>query len=149
MILTFPFTFTFFIFRMSEQRFTERKKELSEAVLRLEEAIAQPENDVVRDSVIQRFEFSFELAWKTLQLYLEHQGLEAGSPRQALKGAFAQGIIPNEDEADVCLKMLDDRNLTTHTYHQDLAKSIYRRIAMTYAAELRRMSDRIQALAWK
>ena len=54
---------------MSEQRFEERKQELKDAVLRLEEAIAQPENDMIRDSVIQRFEFSFELAWKTLQLF--------------------------------------------------------------------------------
>src|SRR3989338_6066348 len=113
---------------MSEQRFEERKKELNEAVLRLREAVAQPENDMVRDSVIQRFEFSFELAWKTLQLYLEHQGLEAGSPRQALKAAFVEGIIPDAEEADVWLKMLEDRNLTTHTYHQELAKAIYQRI---------------------
>jgi len=134
---------------MSEQRFLERKKEFSEAISRLEEAIRQPENDMSRDSVIQRFEFSFELAWKTLQLYLEHQGLEAGSPRQAFKDAFAQGIIHDEDEADAWLKMLEDRNLTTHTYHQDLAKAIYQRIASTHAARLRILCDRVQALPWK
>lgn len=134
---------------MSDQRFTERKKELSEAVLRLEEALAQPESDLVRDSVIQRFEFSFELAWKALQLYLEHQGIETGSPRQALRGAFAEGIISKEEDADIWLKMLEDRNLTTHTYHQDLAKSIYQRIAATYVVALRRMSDSLNALVWK
>lgn len=133
---------------MSEQRFEERKKELQDAILRLGEAVTQPENDVVRDSVIQRFEFSFELAWKTLQLYLEHQGLEAGSPRQTLKGAFAQGIIPDEDEANIWFAMLEDRNLTTHTYHEDLAKTIYRNIAVTYIGHLRSMNERIQGLAW-
>lgn len=134
---------------MSAQRFEERKKELNEVILRLEEAVAQPEGDVVRDSVIQRFEFSFELAWKTLQLYLEHQGLEAGSPRQALKSAFAQGLIRNEEEADVWLKMLEDRNLTTHTYHQDLAKVIYRKIVNVYTKLLRTMNDRIKELTWR
>ncbi|MEK7655179.1 MAG: HI0074 family nucleotidyltransferase substrate-binding subunit [Patescibacteria group bacterium] len=134
---------------MSEQRFEERKQELKDAVLRLEEAIAQPENDMIRDSVIQRFEFSFELAWKTLQLYLERQGLEAGSPRQALKSAFAQGIISSEDEADVWLKMQEDRNLTTHTYNEDLAKAIYKRIATTYVERFRAISDSIQKLTWK
>ncbi len=134
---------------MSEQRFEERKQELKDAVLRLEEAIAQPENDMIRDSVIQRFEFSFELAWKTLQLFLERQGLEAGSPRQALKSAFAQGIISSEDEADVWLKMQEDRNLTTHTYNEDLAKAIYKRIATTYVERLRAISDSIQKLTWK
>lgn len=48
---------------MNVERFDERKRELKEAVLRLEEAIAQPKTDIVRDSVIQRFECSFELAW--------------------------------------------------------------------------------------
>lgn len=133
---------------MSEQRFKQRQKELHEAILRLGEAIAQPENDMVRDSAIQRFEFSFELTWKTLQLYLEHQGLEAGSPRQTLKSAFAQGIIPNEDEADVWLNMLEDRNLTTHTYHADLAKTMYQNIANTYLEPLRIMNDRMQKLIW-
>jgi nucleotidyltransferase substrate binding protein (TIGR01987 family) len=133
---------------MSEQRFSERKKELREAVLRLEEAVAQPENDMVRDSAIQRFEFSFELAWKALQLYLEHQGLEAGSPRQALKSAFTQGIIPDAEEADVWLKMLEDRNLTAHTYQKDLAMTIYQKIVNTYVKLLRGMSDKIQSFEW-
>lgn len=133
---------------MSEQRFEERKKELNDAVMRLGEAVAEPETDMARDSVIQRFEFSFELTWKTLQLYLEHQGLEAGSPRQALKSAFVQGIVPNEEETDVWLKMLEDRNLTTHTYHEDLAKKIYQKIASTYLEHLRQMNDRVQLLTW-
>lgn len=133
---------------MSKQRFDERKKELNEAVLRLEEAIAQPETDIMRDSVIQRFEFSFELAWKSLQLYLEHQGLEVGSPRQALKSAFAQGIITNAEEADAWLKMLEDRNLTAHTYQKELAKDIYNRIVGKHAKLLRGMSDKIQMFEW-
>lgn len=133
---------------MSAERFEERKAELREAVLRLEESIAQPENDLIRDSVIQRFEFTFELTWKTLQLYLEYQGLDAGSPRQTLKGTFAQGILKNEEEADAWLKMLEDRNLTTHTYKEELAQEIYDRIVSIYAAQIREMEGRIQALTW-
>ena len=133
---------------MSAQRFEERKAELQDAVSRLEESIAEPESDLIRDSVIQRFEFSFELAWKTLQLYLEHQGLDAGSPREMLKRAFAQGILKNEQEADAWFKMLEDRNLTTHTYKEDLAQEIYHRIASIYAAQLCEMNDRVQPLIW-
>lgn len=133
---------------MSAKRFEERKAELREAILRLEESIAQPANDLIRDSVIQRFEFTFELTWKTLQLYLEYQGLDSGSPRQTLKSAFAQGIIKNEQEADAWLKMLEDRNLTTHTYKEELAQEIYDRIVSIYAAQIRKMEGRIQALTW-
>lgn len=131
------------------QRFEERKKELKEVILRLEEAVAQPENDVVRDSVIQRFEFSFELGWKALQLYLEHQGLEAGSPRQTFKSAFVQGIIQDENEASLWLKMLEDRNLTSHTYHQDLAKTIFQKITRVYLEQLQKMNARIQGIKWE
>jgi hypothetical protein len=52
---------------MSKERFAERKADLQNAVKRLQEAVAQPENDLVRDAVIQRFEFTFELATRIYQ----------------------------------------------------------------------------------
>ena len=50
------------------------------------------ELDIVRDAAIQRFEFTFELVWKTLQLYLEHEGLESSGPRAVLKRAFVMRL---------------------------------------------------------
>lgn len=133
---------------MSEERFTERKTDVSNATRRLIEAVKQPESDILRDAVIQRFEFSFELVWKTLKLYLERQGHECGGPRPTLKKAFTEGLISTTEEGDNWLQMLEDRNLTTHAYDQELAIRIYQHIVDSYAELLGAMADKIQGLAW-
>jgi len=133
---------------MSKARFIERQAEVKQAAARLAEAAVLPENDLVRDAVIQRFEFTFEVVWKALQLYLEHQGHECGGPRPTLKKAFASGLIATAEEADGWLQMLEDRNLTSHAYDEALALRIYRNITRQHAPLLRRMADKIQTLAW-
>jgi nucleotidyltransferase substrate binding protein (TIGR01987 family) len=133
---------------LSRERFTERKSELQNAVKRLQEAVAQPETDLVRDAVIQRFEFTFELVWKSLKLYLERQGLDCGGPRSTLKKAFAEGLIDTPEEADVWLRMLEDRNLTSHAYDEALATQIYRHVVEDYAALMGQMAGRIEKLSW-
>lgn len=115
---------------------------------RLQEAVAQPETDLVRDAVIQRFEFTFELVWKSLKLYLERQGLDCGGPRSTLKKAFAEGLIDTPEEADVWLRMLEDRNLTSHAYDEALATQIYRHVVEDYAALMGQMAGRIEKLSW-
>jgi nucleotidyltransferase substrate binding protein (TIGR01987 family) len=134
---------------MSQERFTERKAEVSNAVARLREAVATPETSIVRDAVILRFEFSFELVWKTLKLYLERQGHECGGPRPTLKKAFAEGLIPTAEEADGWLQMLEDRNLVSHAYDEALAAGIYQRVVRHHASLLGAMAGRIQALRWE
>ena len=133
---------------MSEERFTERQRDVRKATERLIQAVQQPENDILRDAVIQRFEFSFELVWKTLKLYLERQGHECGGPRSTLKKAFTEGLISTPEDGDVWLRMLEDRNLTTHTYDEELAIRIYRHIAAGYAELLGKMADTIEGLTW-
>ena len=133
---------------MSKERFTERQIEVSNALARLQEAVAQTETPILRDAVIQRFEFTFELVWKALQLYLEHRGLECGSPRATLKKSFSEGLIQTPEDADVWLQMLDDRNLTSHAYDEALAQRIYQHIVQNYTPLLSQMANRIQTLAW-
>jgi len=65
-----------------------------------------------------------------------------------LKRAFAIRLISDEDEADVWLQMLDDRNLTSHAYDETLAVRIYARIVHDYAPRLARMAEKIQTLVW-
>jgi nucleotidyltransferase substrate binding protein (TIGR01987 family) len=133
---------------VSKERFAERQAAVSNAAARLLEVASQRETDIVRDAAIQRFEFTFELVWKTLQLYLEHQGLDCIGPRPVLKKAFGAGLIAASDEADVWLQMLEDRNLTSHAYDEMLARQIYGRIVGDYTPLLARMADQIQTLAW-
>ena len=133
---------------MSKERFTERQGDVRASAARLNEAMAQPESDIIRDATIQRFEFTFEVVWKTLKLFLERQGHECGGPRPTLKKAFAEGLIPTTEEADIWLRMLEDRNLTSHAYDQALAARIHLHIVRDYAALLGTMAGRIQTLAW-
>jgi nucleotidyltransferase substrate binding protein (TIGR01987 family) len=133
---------------MSRTRFDERKREMRAAVARLSEAAAAPASDLVRDASIQRFEFSFEIVWKTLKLYLEHQGHECVSPRATIKKAFSEGIIVTESEADSWMGMLEDRNLTSHAYDESLAKRIYQSVVRDYVSLLASMATRIDGLVW-
>jgi nucleotidyltransferase substrate binding protein (TIGR01987 family) len=133
---------------MSRERFAERQAEVNDAAARLAEAVAQPESELVRDATIQRFEFTFEVVWKTLKLFLERQGHECGGPRPTLKKAFAEGLIATPDEADIWLQMVEDRNLTSHAYDRALAERIHRNIVRDYASLLGAMVAKIQGLSW-
>lgn len=133
---------------MSKERFIERQNDVRESTARLAEAVAQPESELIRDATIQRFEFSFEVVWKTLKLYLERQGHECGGPRPTLKKAFVENLISSPEEADLWLQMLEDRNLTSHAYDEALANQIYGHIALDYARLLGGMADKIQTLNW-
>lgn len=126
----------------------ERQIDVGESAARLAEAAALPENEIIRDATIQRFEFTFEVVWKTLKLYLERQGHECGGPRPTLKKAFAENLISTPEEADVWLQMIEDRNLTSHAYDEALANRIYGHIVHQYASMLGSMAHKIQTLEW-
>lgn len=74
-------------------------------------------NQLEKEGVVQRFEYCFELAWKTVKDYLEEGGLvfPTVTPRQVLKDAFAAKVIP---DGQVWIDMVDHRNLLSHTYSQ-------------------------------
>lgn len=123
---------------MNAERLCSQITFVDKAVNRLADALNQPKNEFIRDAAIQRFEFTFELAWKVLKTYLEREGLEARSPRAAIRGAFSVGLLP-EDEG--WLAMLELRNLSSHTYNEAIAERIY--------AELPAMLCRFQVLLVK
>ncbi len=133
---------------MSQERFIERQTEVRASAARLAEAVKEPENALVRDATIQRSEFTFEVVWKTLKLYLERQGYECGGPRPTLKKAFAENLISTPEEADIWLRMIGDRNLTSHAYDEALANRIYQHIVQDCARLLGGMADKIQILEW-
>jgi len=90
--------------------------------------------DELRDSVIQRFEFCVDTLWKYLREYLQDQmkvKVEFVSLKNVFKACFSAKLI-SEDELEVLFKMVEDRNLTSHTYNKDLAEEIYKRIPKYY-----------------
>lgn len=100
-------------------------------------------NDLARDGIIQRFEFTFELAWKTLKAIFEDEGLLGlNSPKTVLREALSAGLI-SDDES--WLDMLNDRNSTVHIYNERLSLDIYQRIRDRYVFALEELVKKIQA----
>lgn len=113
------------------QRFIERKKQFVKALKRLQEALQKEEDDLYIDGTLQRFEFTFELAWKTLKDYIEYQGntVNTGSPREIIQLAFKQGYIAN---GELWISMMLDRNSLSHLYDEEESRRIYLKIKSTY-----------------
>lgn len=101
-----------------------------QALSRLHEAIdefVQGSSLAVRDGVIQRFEFTAELAWKTIREYLlTLEIMDINNPKSVMKEAFKNDIIGEENN---WIQILRDRNSTSHIYDEDQANEIYERIA--------------------
>ncbi|MCY3690932.1 MAG: nucleotidyltransferase substrate binding protein [Chloroflexota bacterium] len=101
-----------------EVRWHYRFRNFSRAYTLLSEAL-EPEvaelNELEREGAIQRFEYTFQLAWLTLKDRLEYGGvvLTEVTPRNIIQQAFAAKLI---DDAEVWIDMLVDRNLMSHTY---------------------------------
>ncbi len=114
----------------------ERKSKLENlkrAVLRLEEAVALCQENPCSfyfDALIQRFEFSTELAWKTCKEYLQDQGFtEVNGPKPVMREAFSARLI---EEGDIWISILTDRNRTSHIYDEDTAGEIARNVMNQY-----------------
>jgi len=95
------------------------------ALDRLAEALRKKEDDLKVDACIQRFEFTFELAWKTAKRVLWVEGIICKTPRECLKECFRLGLIRDEEN---WLAMLDDRNAMSHIYSEEEARIIYARL---------------------
>ena len=117
------------------------------AVDRLKEAVAAyldtPENTLFQDAAIQRFEFTFELSWKSLKEYLVDQGFsdQLNSPKQVLKEAYAAHVI---SDSEIWNDMLQSRNLTSHVYDEETSRKIAQDIAQKYLPVLERLKDYYQ-----
>ncbi|KAF0218080.1 MAG: nucleotidyltransferase substrate-binding [Geobacteraceae bacterium] len=107
---------------MDTERMEERIADYLKALVQLEKAAQQPKDEYIRDSVIQRFEFTHELAWKMLKLRLEEEDIFVKTPRETMQAALQAGLIEDGNAWSDLQKM---RNLTSHTYNEDLADQVY------------------------
>ena len=92
---------------------------------RFEEILKEEETTANRDSAIKRFEFTVELAWKCVQKFLREQEIICRSPKECLKEAFKFGLVKDDPK---WLEMMEDRNLTVHTYNEITAEEVYERL---------------------
>ena len=88
-------------------------------------------NDFEADGLIQRFEFTFELAWKLMKSYAEYQGTdkELMGSRDAIRWAFENKLIK---DSDVWMEMIKRRNDTSHTYDENTAADVVIRVKDAY-----------------
>jgi nucleotidyltransferase substrate binding protein (TIGR01987 family) len=110
-----------------KQRFSNFKK----AFMQLENAVDLTDySDLERQGLIKAFEFTFELSWKTLQDLLEEKGYkDIKGPKPVIQQAFKDGYI---EDGDGWMKMLESRNLASHTYDESTAKEIEVEIISKY-----------------
>ncbi len=92
-------------------------------------------SDLEKEGVIQRFEYTFELAWKTLKDYLIYSGvvLDQITPREVIKEAFAARIIK---DGQVWMDMLEQRNLMSHTFDSETFEAVFSSISQHYRSAL-------------
>ncbi|MFV8282565.1 nucleotidyltransferase substrate binding protein [Christiangramia marina] len=129
-----------------EQRFSNFNKaldKLNHAVEYLEETygggdqpivpaeiIEDDEFDLFQEGLIQRFEYTFELAWKVMQDYLKYQGVDIeGGPRSVIREAFSLKLF---QDGKVWMEMIKSRNSTTHTYNEETANEIFHEVMYSY-----------------
>ncbi len=103
-------------------------KDTEKALKTLEKALKQDYNDFIRDAAIQRFEYSFELLWKSIKLWLkDREGILCNSPKGCFRELLKIEII-NGGETETLLEMTDTRNLTVHTYQENIAIEMYNKL---------------------
>jgi nucleotidyltransferase substrate binding protein (TIGR01987 family) len=111
-------------------RWKQRFENLEKAIRLLRNTAAiDPLSEAERAGLIQFFEVSFELSWKTLKDYLEDEGFIVKSPREAIKIAIQAEILV---DGQVWMDALDDRNLTTHIYDELIIAEIVSKIKQEY-----------------
>ena len=114
----------------SDIRYLQRFENFENSFLLLKESVSIDKPKLIEKAgIIQFFEVTFELAWKLLKDYLNHEGYEVKSPRETIKTAFQIDLIK---DADIWLRALTDRNLTVHTYDEAQTNEIYEDIKGDY-----------------
>ena len=117
---------------------------LEDAFVKLKEGVEEAKEELEKDGVIQRFEFTFELLWKTLKIFLKNSGIEANTPKDSLKEAFKIGWLVEEQSF---LNMLEDRNKTSHIYDEKTSGEIFERVKNTYLQSIEEVLNQLRKIA--
>ena len=129
---------------MDAERMEERITDYLKALGQLEKAARQPKDEYLRESVIQRFEFTHELAWKMLKLRLEAEDIFVKTPRETMQAALQAELIVDGNAWSDLQKM---RNLTSHTYNEELADQVYTFVVEQGVGLFQQLAQK--AMQWK
>ena len=125
-----------------EQRFSNFRKALSKLGEVAGQKTVEALSELEKEGMIQRFEYTYELAWKTLQDLLKFKGyLDIAGPNPVLEQAFQDGYITN---GQAWKQMKKARELTSHTYNSETAGEIAKNIAESYYALLKDLEEKLE-----
>jgi nucleotidyltransferase substrate binding protein (TIGR01987 family) len=136
------------IMSKKEIRWKQRLSNYKKALDLLSKLIERGSLDLFEEiALIKSFELSYELAWNVIKDFYQEQGsdtLSIQGSKDAFKWAFKMGLIQN---GHTWMKMVESRNLTTHTYNEELAKDISTAIIEKYYPELIQLKERLDQLS--
>jgi nucleotidyltransferase substrate binding protein (TIGR01987 family) len=132
-----------------KQRFSNYRKALAKLDTAINIAVDRDQDptgevdELLQEGLIQRFEYTHELAWNLMKDYLAYQGYtDIRGPRDAIRRALEEGLV---DDAR-WMETISDRNLTSHNYDKSVADDIYRRIVEVYHPLFIRLEQKMQSL---
>lgn len=112
-------------------------EEYIKALDSLEYALKLDKDDVVRDASIQRFEFCVELAWKSAKKVM---GTSSSAPKQVIREMAQNSLII---DVEFWLSAIDHRNLSSHTYNENLAEQVYS-FAQSFLPEAKQLLEKLK-----
>jgi len=125
-----------------QQRFSNFKKALEKLGSVVNGRNYHDLSELEKEGLIQRFEYTFELAWKTLQDLLEYKGYQdIAGPNPVLEQSLKDGYIANEQ---AWRRMKKSRELTSHTYNSETAEDIAQNIFDNYYSLLKNLEQRLE-----
>ena len=119
----------------------QSQKNLLKALTMLEKAVSTPpveERDYA--GIIQSFEFTYELTWKTLKAILDENGIAAPFPRVVFEESYKRGLLEGNE---IWKDIIEARNLSTHTYDETLAHQLCADIQSNYLQIFKRTTEKI------
>ena len=120
-----------------KQRFQNFEKACSKLENALSFYIKEPGNELYQMALVQSFEFTFELGWKTLKDFLSHSGIKKISlPRDVINQGFHHHIIA---DGQMWIEMMQDSNLMAHTYSEENAQKAVTKISQVYHSGIKQL----------
>lgn len=129
------------------QRFDNYSRALIQLINAVELAKSRELSELEEQGLIQAFEFTHELAWKTMKDFLNHKGNnEIYGSKDVVREAFKFGLI---DEGEIWMDMIKNRNRTSHTYNEKVAEEIIKAILEDYFIEFKKLQNTLTELKSK